>query len=60
MGRKLSTGNCATREELLEKVHGLYYETRLKPAQIARFCRISDTLVHQLLKQPRPVPGKSD
>lgn len=57
MGRPLTTGRYATREELVEAVW--YWWADAKPPYptvvgLARMVRVSEMVVHKILSEPRP------
>lgn len=49
-GRKPVTGRFETREELEREVRDRYRNTPQNIAQIARFARVSETTIHNILK----------
>lgn len=53
-GRPKQTGRCQTREELEGLAWDLYYHTDMHQAAIARFCRVSDTVMGNILNGPVP------
>ena len=56
MSRKPATGRFQTREELVAEVWQRYLNTPSNVAQIARFARVSETTIHNILnrKERRP------
>lgn len=55
-GRKPATGRFQTRAELLAEVWGRYLNTPANVAQIARFARVSETTIHNILKRKEGQP----
>ncbi len=53
-GRKPATGRFQTREELVAEVWQRYRHTPCNVAQIARFARVSETTVHNIIKKGNP------
>lgn len=58
-GRRPATGRFATRAELLEWIWRNYLHTPATPADIARQCRVSSTVVNKILntKEGRDAVG---
>lgn len=48
--RPKTTGRFSTRRELLERVRFLWQETSCHQAAIARACQVSDTTIHNIIK----------
>mgnify|MGYP001773881645 CR=1 FL=1 len=48
-GRKPATGRFETREELVEAACRAYRDTDQNVAQIARWCRVSDGVIHKII-----------
>ena len=55
-GRKKTTGRFDSREELVKEVWIRYHTTPQNVAQIARFCRVSDSTVHNILTSKEGMP----
>lgn len=53
-GRKPTTGNCATREELEEKVRWYHQNTSMSAAAIARRFSVSHVTALKIITPPRP------
>ena len=58
-GRKKTTGRFETRAELESEVWDRYLNTPSTAADIARFVRVSETTVHNILHRTKPcAPSK--
>jgi len=53
-GAPLATGRYESNEELVEEVLDMWYNTKMRQAQIARHARVSESTIANIIRDKRP------